>query len=74
MNNDPDDLLSTATAATIACVSQTTIDKWCLDGDLPAIRPGGAYLIKRADLMAFLAKPRKRPGQYDRAKVQKRGK
>ncbi len=69
---DPNELLSTAKAAEIAGVGLGTIWQWCVDGRLPYIRPGGAYLVTRGDLEAFLATPRKRPGQYDRSKLKKR--
>jgi len=66
------DLLTSNQAARIAGVTRGTVNKWCLDGDLPTIRPGLEYLIDRADLVAFLKLPRGRPGQYDRATAEKR--
>lgn len=69
----PTDLLTTGKAAKIAGVSLGTVWQWCVNGHLPFIRPGGGYLITRHDLDAFLAKPRKRPGQYDRSTIKKRG-
>ena len=71
---DPNELLSTATAAEIAGVTVGCVNHWCLLGQLPSQRPGRSYVIRRGDLDAFLAAPRKRPGQYDRAKRQKRQK
>jgi len=65
---NPTNLLTSSQAATIANVTRGTINKWCLDGDLPTIRPGLEYLIDRGDLDAFLKIPRKRPGQHDRAR------
>ena len=70
----PSVILTTKSAAAIAGVTYGTICKWCADGKLPYIRPGGAFLVYRADLDVFLAKPRKRPGQYDRSKLKKRRK
>ncbi len=70
--SDPNELLNTTQAAKIAGVGHGTIWQWCVDGQLPFIRPGVDYLVKRGDLDAFLAQPRKRPGQYDRSKIKKR--
>lgn len=70
---DPNELLSTAKAAEIADVGIGTIWQWIVDGQLPYIRPGHAYLVTRRDLDAYLATPRKRPGQYDRSHLKKRG-
>ncbi len=67
------DLLTTADAATIARVTSGTVWQWCIDGSLPYIRPGNDYLISQRDLDQFLARPRNRPGQYDRSKIKKRG-
>ena len=68
------DLLTPTAAAKIARVTPGTVWQWCVDGRLPYIRPGNDYLISPRDLDEFLARPRKRPGQYDRSKIKKRGK
>lgn len=66
-------LLATQAAADIAEVTVGTIGKWCRDDGLQHRRPGRSYIIRRGDLEVFLKKPRKRPGQYDRATLKKRG-
>jgi excisionase family DNA binding protein len=66
------DYLTTTQAAKIAGCYIGTIALWCKQGSLPHIRPGVDFLVKRADLVTFLKKPRNRPGQYDRSTIKKR--
>ena len=54
-----DDLLTTAQVAELKGWSVTSINRWALNGELPAVRklPGrtGAYLFHRADVESFRA-------------------
>lgn len=72
--NETQPLLTVTDAAPLAEVDRSTVALWCKQGKLPAIMPGMQYLIAPADLEAFLAQPRNRPGQYDRATAKKRQK
>lgn len=48
------DILTTIQAGEIAGVNGATVNKWILDGALPATRTGRVWAIARADLEAYL--------------------
>lgn len=60
---NPSDDLDTAAAADLARVTPDTIREWIRRRGLRATRPPGArdHRIARADLLAFLASPARRP-------------
>ncbi len=53
------DLLTTAEAAAFAKLTAETLREWIADGKLRAVRAGKRYRIRRADLEAALAAPRR---------------
>jgi excisionase family DNA binding protein len=53
------DYLTTAQAARVASLTQDTIREWIQSGRLRSVRAGRAHRIKRADLDAALALPRR---------------
>jgi excisionase family DNA binding protein len=52
--NDNDELLSATAAAELIGVSSTTLARAVRLGNLPAIRVGSTYVIKRSDAEAWL--------------------
>lgn len=60
---DPSDLLSVQKAAEILGLSGDQVRIYCRSGSLPATRIGQIWVIKRADLDAFTAQPRRSPGR-----------
>ncbi len=49
-HNSPDDLLTVFEVLDLLKVSRVTVQKWCREGKLPAVKLGKEYRIRRKDL------------------------
>lgn len=52
--NDPMRLMETQEVAAILRTSQKTVQKYCREGEIPAIPIGGRWYVRREDLDAWL--------------------
>ncbi len=49
----PDELLTLREVASYLRLTRTTVQRWCNEGRLPAVRIGKEYRIRRSDLEAW---------------------
>jgi len=59
-NAEPD-YISIDEAATILNLNRASVSRYCKRGDLPAIRPGYEWILRREDVEAFTPRPRGNP-------------
>ncbi len=59
MQNDLPPLLTPREVATILRVGYPTVQRWCKEGAIPAVKIGKAYRIRREDLESWFEARRK---------------